>query len=160
LFSSRSRLESVSFFSFPFDSTIDVYDNYFNTSLHPSLLPPPSSLLTKLSAVHRATLNPKWFSHFVYPNCLANGPMTITIDVYDSDFNTVGTISRMIGIIDKVRSTTASKAVVRFFFFEDSPITLFGKIENRRFREVRFFGNFGNSSEIFLFFGITKFFRF
>lgn len=71
------------------------------------------------SVVHKATLHPKWFSQFVFPNLLAQGPMTFTIDVYDSDFNTVGTISRLIGIIDKVR-TAASKAVVRKLYIHSS----------------------------------------
>eukprot|EP01127_Copromyxa_protea_P015670 TRINITY_DN454_c0_g1_i1.p1 TRINITY_DN454_c0_g1~~TRINITY_DN454_c0_g1_i1.p1 ORF type:complete len:1217 (+),score=237.62 TRINITY_DN454_c0_g1_i1:47-3697(+) len=90
------------------------------------------------TVVHKATLQPKWFSSFVFPNLIAQGPMTITLDVYDSDFNTVGALSRLVGLLDKVKSTTTNKVVDDFLgrveFTVDSRL-FHGKDQPVRFQE-------------------------
>ena len=55
-------------------------------------------------AVIKATLNAEWHTFFLFPNLLHQGPMTFNFQVYDSDFNTVGTFSKLLGLLEKTKN--------------------------------------------------------
>jgi len=58
------------------------------------------------SIVIKTTLNPVWNTSFVFPNLLSQGPMTFTFEVYDSDFNTVGSVTRLLGLTDRKKKVS------------------------------------------------------